>query len=385
MSDGTPTPSVSERAFQKFLEDLFEAARTITGPLGAKDARERAEGFRHLTRLVSVWLESLLERGSREHPSFTRWINPTRKLLGDNPHTIYDAAQIDPERSYRIAGRRGGSTYLGFCVYGTSETGNRRITGNLDDSEMKVEADGSFELHLAKERPAGVKNWLALAPDSTDVMVRQYFLDPEHEVQATYCIESVPMPPPPVPLTEEALAAQLATVGRFVRETMQVETTIGALAARSTPHLLRHGDQYEKRAEEDEGAPIDFTWIAKAMPTTAILYTGSWVDDLGDDEVMIVRGRPPRARYWSIHILTRWMESPDYRHHQVIFTPQNIALESDGSFEVAIAHRDPGGRNWLETTGIRSFNIAVRALKSEDEKLQITFSREKLSAARRGA
>jgi hypothetical protein len=384
MSEPTATHSTSEQAFRNFLETLSEAADTITGPLGAKNERERAEGFRHLTRLVSVWLENILERGSREHPSFTRWINPTRKLLGDNPHTYYDAALIDSHLSYRIVGHRGSPTYLGFCIYGTAENGDRRISGNLDDSEMEFGADGRFELHLSKERPAGVTNWIALEPDSSDVMVRQYFLDPENQENATYLIEATPAPPSPAPLTEEEFAYRLATVGRFVQETLQVETTISALAAQSTPHFLRHGESYEKKEDEGEGAPIDFKWVAKAMPTPAILYTGNWVDELGDDEVMIVEGRPPTARYWSVQILNRWMESPDFRYHEVFYTSANIALESDGSFRIAIAHRDPGLPNWLDTTGIRSFNITVRAVKAQDESLDVSFRREKLRVPQAG-
>jgi hypothetical protein len=379
-SHDTTTVSTSEQAFRDLLGTLEEAAGMVTGPLGASDARERAEGIRHLTRLLSVWLENILERGDRLHPSFTRWINPHRKLLGDNPYTYYDAALIDPHHCYRIVGRRGDPTYLGFCVYGTAENGDRRITGNVDDSEMKFASDGSFELFLSKQRPAEALNWLALGADSSDVMVRQYFLDPENQEEARYRIEAHPRPPAPAPLSEEELAQRLATVGRFIQETLQVERTISALSAKSTPHFLRHGDEYEQKEGEGEGPPIDFKWVAKAMPTPAILYTGSWVDDLGGDEVMIVEGRPPSARYWSIQILTRWMESPDYQHHEVFYTSENIALEPDGSFKVAIAHRDPGMPNWLETTGIRSFNIAVRAVKAQEETLEMNFRRERLES-----
>ena len=195
MRQGNPTKS--EQAWDELLGALKQAGETVTGPIGATSGRERAEGFRNVTRVLSVALEQILEKGDRARPVFTRWINPYRKLLGDNPGTYYDSALIDPRCTYCIRGRRGAPTYLGFCVYGTGETGDRRIVGNIDDSEMRFEDDGSFELFLSAELPANAKNWIELAPDAADVLVRQYFLNPGKQEVATYEIEAVPLPPLP--------------------------------------------------------------------------------------------------------------------------------------------------------------------------------------------
>ena len=372
-------PSKSEQAWTALLQTLRETGEIITGPIGATSARERAEGFRNISRVLSVALEQILEKGDRARPVFTRWISPYRKLLGDNPYTFYDSALINPNCSYRIHGKRGAPTYLGFCVYGTSESGDRRIVGNIDDSGMQFEDDGSFEIFLSAERPADAVNWIALESDAADVMVRQYFLKPGQQEIATYEIEAVPVREAPAPLTEDEFAARLEAVGRWVHDTLMVEATISRLSAESTPHLLRDGEEYLKKEGEGDGAAIDMRYVAKAMPTPAILYTGSWVNELGDDEVMIVEGTPPRARYWSVQFLSRWMESPDYRYHNVMFTQENISLEPDGSFRIVIAHRDPGVPNWLDTTGLRSGNITVRAVKGEGE-LDVRFRRENLSA-----
>jgi len=376
-------PTKSEQAWTALLDMLRQTAETITGPIGATSGRERAEGFRNVTRVLSVALEQILEKGDRARPVFTRWINPCRKLLGDNPYTYYDSALIDPKSSYRIHGKRGNPTYLGFCVYGTSETGDRRIVGNIDDSEMQFEDDGSFEIILSAQRPSTAVNWIALEPDAADVMVRQYFLDPTGAEAACYEIEAVPLPAAPEPLTEDEFASRLGAVSRWVHDTLMVEATISTLSAQSTPHLLRDGDEYLKKEGEGDGAAIDMKYVAKAMPTPAILYTGSWVNELGDDEVMIVEGTPPSARYWSVQLLSRWMESPDYRYHDVIFTQENTVLEPDGSFRIVIAHRDPGVPNWLDTTGLRSGNITVRAVKGEGS-LDVRFRREKSSAVGAG-
>lgn len=66
----TSNLSTSELAYLRLLNAPKEASEIITGPLGAVNARERAEGFRHLTRLLSAGLEQCLEKGDRARPEF---------------------------------------------------------------------------------------------------------------------------------------------------------------------------------------------------------------------------------------------------------------------------------------------------------------------------
>lgn len=375
-SSTSSTASASEQAYQRFLTTLSQAAEVISGPLGARDERERADGFRHLLRLASLATEQFVENGSSVHPAFTRWMAAGRKLLGDNPWTIYDSAQVNANNNYRIFGQRGRPTYLGFCIYGTKGNGDRCIVSNIDDSEIEFNDDGSFELFLSKERPAGVSNWVMLDDDASDVMVRQYFLNNDQSDKARYQIQALNVQATPAPLTEEELVRQIDRAAGFFEETINVERTISAFSEESTPVLLRNGTRYEG---DEDATTIDYKWIAKAMPSPAILYTGSWVNELGDDEAVVVEGKAPQARYWSVQYLSRWMESPDYRACQVFFTQANTVLQPGGTFRVVVAHRDPGVSNWLDTTGLKSGNITVRALKSEDKELSLTFKRVKLS------
>jgi hypothetical protein len=368
-SDST---SVSEVAYRRLLETLLKASDVIQGPLGARNSRERAEGYRHLLRLASVAVEMFVENGDRAHPVFTRWMEAGRKLLGDNPWTIYDVALIGPEFTYCLSGQRGETTYLGICVYGTKEDGGRCIISNIDDSDIEFAEDGSFELTLSRERPEGVVNWLQLDRETTDILVRQYFLDRSTQEKAHYEIKAQPLPPAPQALTEDELALRIDEAARWIFDIINVEVTISALAERSTPVVMRDGTDYV----DAEGVnTIDYSWVAKAMPSPAITYTGNWINGLGDEEAIVITGKPPEARYWSIQFMTRWMESPDYRYHEVFFTSENTTLEADGSFRIVVAHRDPGAPNWLDTIGIESGNIAVRAVKDENEALDVHFER----------
>jgi hypothetical protein len=258
--------------------------------------------------------------------------------------------------------------------------GARRIVGNLDDVDLAIAGDGTFTVWLAPQGsphvPAG-SSVLVLEPDATDVVVRQYFGDPELEAPATYSILAVPAAGPPSPLTEAVIAARLDAAGSYVRDTVEAESTLSALIASITPSVLRAGSEYVDAQGEDAPPPVDPAAVARVMPTPAIQYSGTWFDGLGDDEVLLVEGTVPRCRFWSVQLLTRWMESGDYEHHPVVLTGRDITVADDGSFRILVAHRDPGLPNWLSTTGLRNASIAVRALLA-DGVLDVTFRREQL-------
>ena len=365
-------------AWDRLLARLSDAGRIIEGPTGGRDDRERAEGYRHLTRVLSIATEMLVEKGDPEHPAFTRWMTAYRKMYGDNPGTVYDAAIIDGSRTYRIRGDRGTCAYLGFCVYGTTD-GAKRILGNLDDDEMTFGSDGAFDLWLSASKPADLPStadFLALDPDTTEVMVRQYFVDPEVEREATYTITTVPDSGPPPPLSEDVISARLDALGAYVFETVEAETTLSALSASITQAVFRAGSEYVDKHGAPTDPPVDASVVVRVMPTPAIQYSGSWFDDLDDDELLVIEGTVPTCRYWSIQLLTRFMESGDWLHAPVFLTGRDIDASAGEPFRVVVAHTDPGEPNWLATTGLTSGNIAVRALKAEGT-LDVRFSREK--------
>jgi hypothetical protein len=355
------------------LTSLQQAGEVVSGPAGGRTDRELAEGYRHLTRIFSIATEMLVEKGDPAHPAFTRWMTAHRKMYGDNPGTAYDAAIISADHAYVIRGRRGTSAYLGCCLYGTAEDGAKRIAGNLDDDQMTFAADGAFKLFLGG--PARETNWLPLDDDVNEVMVRQYFRDPASETEATYTIATDPPGGPPEPVTLAEVEARLAALGRYVLETVEAETTLSALSASISQAVFRSGASFVDAGGQPVDPPIDPSVIVRVMPTPAIQYSGQWFDDLGDDEVLVVEGRVPQCRYLSIQLLTRFMESGDWQHHPVFLTDRGLVLDDDGLFRVHIAHTDPGRGNWLATTGIRSANVAVRALKAEGT-LDVTFRRE---------
>ena len=64
---GAEGDDAGERAWHELIGSLADAALTITGPTGAANALERAEGFRYLTRLLEQGLEARERHPERAH------------------------------------------------------------------------------------------------------------------------------------------------------------------------------------------------------------------------------------------------------------------------------------------------------------------------------
>jgi hypothetical protein len=381
-----PATTVSERAWKDLVIELNEAAAVLTGQKGAVDARERAEGFRYLLRVLSGALDMHLERADPERPALTRMLTPTRKFLGDNPDTDYDYFPVRSDGTYRIRGHRGNVTYIGFCLYDTREGGGIEVGGNLADEQLKYGPDGSFEVVLGARRPPQCDNWMELSPRSYCMLIRQYYLDRRQETRTEVTVEALASAPPPGPFEETELAERLAAVGRYVKETVDLSASLSIYAslqvvrdeAKRSQGEVIDGIVQESHLEKAQALAetIDPKVILGHMPTPDIMYAGAWWE-LADDEAVLVEGPAPKARYWSVQIFNRWLESPDYRYRKVAINSHEVELEKNGTFRVVLARRDPRVPNWIETAGHRQGQICLRALLCK-EPLSISFRRVKL-------
>lgn len=371
--------SLSAQAWKQFIQKLDEAGSNILNELGAVDARERAEGFRYLTRLISIGLEMHLEHADATRPTFSRIITETRKFIGDNPDTEYDYATLDGKREYRLWGKRGVSTYLAFCVYGKNAEGNPTIGANLSDADIAFDSNGNFELILSANNSRNAKNWLQLDNNTTSMMVRQYFSG-DRSQRGTYQIEALTPAEPPAAYSEEKLLQQLNKIGDFVKETSQMSAALSIFAAFnsvSSAHLGESGIhealevaagelvQKDRPTVEELAAKIDPKAIAGHMPTPDIQYSGAWWE-LKPGEVVVIEGKPVKARYWSIQIFNRWLESPDYRYSKVDINSTEVVYEADGSFVVVLAPADKGFKNWISTDNFTHGQVCFRALIAEE-------------------
>ena len=340
-----------DSAWGSLLVALQRSADALTAPNGATNSLELAEGYRFITRVLSASLDMVLENADSSRPEFTRLMTPTRKFFGDNPDTYYDYAPIKGNQRYEIIGNRGTCLYLSFCAYGRDSSGTNQILASANDEDMSLTPNEDFRIILDIEQPPNAlgTKWLEMTPEIDSLIVRQYFLDRETETPATYTITALEDLGPPEPTSPRRIARRIEEVGGFT----QLGTEISAAMAKE----LSDGTTNIFSFSSAENA-------AAFYPTPDNLYVAGWYQ-LGDNQALEITGIPPETRYWSILLMSRWMESLDYRNHQIILNHSDIVLEPDGSYKIFIAGENPGHANWLDTAGHNSGYMMFRWMRSE--------------------
>ena len=84
------------------------------------------------------------------------------------------------------------------------------------------------------------------------------------------------------------------------------------------------------------------------------------------DQALIMRGRFPRCRFGNVVIWNHCLQTPPYRHRPVSLNRNQIQYESDGSFEVVMAHRNPGVPNYIDAAGLTTGMLFWRFLLPEE-------------------
>jgi hypothetical protein len=331
-----------------FCDALKRAGDVVLREGSPRDAFDRAEGFRYLSRLARVALESHLECADPEAPVFRRPAHETVKMGADNPDNYYQSATVSGRHEYRIRGSRGTVHYLGFGTYvGSYGSGGRMgQSGYLEGEDLAIEPDGSFEIVLSRNEQPG--NWLPMEPDTSLLIVRQTFEDREREHIAELAIERLGAEGPPQPVTPEFIDEGLARAATYVAGTATL-----------------FADWSEDFAERKNQLPPFDPEIARAAhgdPNIAYFH-GYW--ELEEDEALVVEVKPPRCDYWNFQLNNHWMESLDYRYHPVAVNHKGARYRDDGSVQIVIAHRDPGVGNWMDTAGHRRGTMCLRWIRAD--------------------
>jgi hypothetical protein len=338
-----------QTAWEGVTEAIVRMGRKVDEITLDSEAVDRVEGHRFVARILAAMMEFLLEQDP-DRPSFVRIMTPTRKFYLDNPDTIYHHASLSPKQRYRVWGHRGSCEYLSFCVYGQRE-GQTYISCDASDRDLTFCEDGRFEIFLSSEEPAGPANWMKLDPRCRSLVVRQYFLDRDAESPAEFHIEVLrDQPLRPSPARPDAMAARLRALAGALDRTMDV--TIEA-----SQKCAKHPNTITIDGSADN--------VVSLYPTKDNQYLGGWYR-LDDGEALLIEGTPPDCRYWSVHLANRWLESLDYRYHQVTLNKRQIQLEADGRFMIVVADQDPGVGNWLDTCGHREGIALFRWLQADD-------------------
>ena len=350
----------SGQSWDDFCETLRSAGKVILRDATPDDAFERAEGFRYLSRLTRVALESYIEFADPEFPILRRPAHETVKIGADNPDNHYQSAAISGAHEYRIRGKRNTVHYLGMGTYvGNYGSGGRMgqsgyIEGvdldidNDQDNDQNNDQDGNFEIILScKEQPG--KNWLPMEPDTSSLIVRQTFQDRKTEVIADITIERIGSDLHPEPITASKVDAGLAAASQYVLGT-------ASLFADWTENFARHPN--ELRLLDPE--------IARAAhgDPNICYYHGYW--EVAEDEALVIETTPPTCDYWNFQLNNYWMESLDYRYHEIDVNHHGAKVEDDGRVVIVISKDKPTAGNWIDPAGHVRGTMCLRWIRADE-------------------
>ena len=397
-------------AWDDMIATLQSARDAIDNPeLMPPPANDRslAEGYRYLMGFV----HSAVERAFHNdpvRPQFRNALSPITRATIDNADAIYFYAPINGSQTYLIRGKAGDSRhwrgeaavnrerkaphYLIFeassgGLAGDSGTlqelqpGTKTQTGMLDCSQIAVNADGSFEILLAPQRPADYEgNFIATMkvvnkphpgkPDmpperyASYISGRQLFGDWECEEAIHLEITQSGAEGCPAPAFSAADAArQLRQCGDIVRGQMHFWNAFWTIPMGT--HGERPGTLPGMAFKRNGFNNINAASGATGGGMSTNLYAGG-VFELEPDEALIVENRiKQQPHYIGFQLGNLWGESLEYASRVGSLNGQQVQVDADGVIRLVVAHRDPGVPNWLDTSGLREGFLTPRWAYSE--------------------
>ena len=345
----SPVPTESRKALRELLDTLEEADRRwASEEWNLQSEADVVGAHRALLHVLEGGLVTFFE-SDPARPRFRRIVTPTRKLTGDNADAIYHDAPVSPEREYVVRGRMDGAVYVSFTVECDTDDGSmaKRTGGVLNDTGFDVDAEGRFEIRVGG--PRRERNWLGLGPGASRITTRHYYENPtcaaaDPERHAALAIEPVEPGPPPTPPDDAAVADGIRRVARFVRS-RTLEQPPMAQQAEQPPFVSLVPNTFPPPV-----TPGDFGLSAFDAAYSMAPFV------IGPEDALVMTGRWPVCRCANVSLWNRHLQTLDYASRPVSRNRAQTTLREDGSFEIVLAHRDPGHPNWLDTEG-RPFGL----------------------------
>ena len=331
-------PDLAEDAktiWRNFCRQLEQSGEAVLNSDLAGSELEQSEGVRYLTRLLRIGLDMHLENADPEFPCFYQASHTTAKIGSDNPDNFYQNATISGDHSYRVWGNRGTVPILSFGTKANRYMidGSMASTGELDIRDVDCDADGNFEIIVSQDKRDG--NWLPLADDSSMLIVRQTFFERDKEVPAQVSIEALNAADAPEHLNPNSLSEGLARTTAFIGGTSGIFKQWAEMFRKENKNMLNTVDQ---------------SMFIKAGGDPMIHYLHGWWE-LGDDEALQITTNIPECEGWNFQINNVWMESLDYRHHNIHHNNATARLNEDGSVTLLVSQQKPRSGNWIDTAG----------------------------------
>ena len=335
------------------LRPLGDAMRTRVPERLRSDPQTMAESMRLLLAgLARASSDALV--GDRRHPIFVPELNIAQNIFQPNADTIYKSAIIEKGGSYLLRGERSTVRMIILAQMGpdTLRTGQHSpLLGQTDFDDLTVGEDGSFELVISPERPAGYTgNWAALDPQCEKIMVRIVSCDWGAEREPRFGIARLDV--------DDAKGRPSADDLHAAFDEMPFITRVCALA------FPIHVEELRDEGYLNKLKIFDVSQMSGLKGQ--FYYEGAY--ELADDEALISEVRVPQSyRYWSIILTNELYETTDWYNNQASLNDVQGVVDPDGVFRTVISSRDPGVHNWLDTSGYPAGAIQGRWFEASEK------------------
>lgn len=328
-----------------YLGDLEEAVDEIANTWKPDDPHYRADVYRQIMCSFSYSYFAYFH-ATPEHPDWAPLWNPVYTLQ-PNPDDIYLYSPIRGDLSYRVRGKRGTIKILNFTTQrgmsGMVET-RADIGGHndLDDKDIRYDANGNFELLFSHEKPTGYQgNWAPISLDATGMIVRLRSYDWVNEVSPVLtitCLDEVPLKPR---LTPEEITTGIREMARFpVRKSRLYYAMQNAI-------------------KEQVGVNVFQPQRLEGALTQQVYWPA--VFELEDDEALVIETELPGVcPYWNIQLNDPYFNAIEYVYRLSSTNGAMASISSDGKFYAVISLVDPGVPNWLDPAGFNEGTIYGR-------------------------
>ncbi|MET0547186.1 MAG: DUF1214 domain-containing protein [Caulobacterales bacterium] len=272
--------------------------------------------------------------------------------LGQNgPDWDYRNLFVDGKQTYKLKGKLNGSK-LGLIQVFNGVFGDPGVktVGNYNLSEMKTNAEGTFEITVGGPKQDG--NWIALDPAvDYQYLFFRFAMADWNDAPAEVTVERTSQIAPDQYAADEfdeaAVAKRITRAANFVRYITKIFNV----------DLL---DNYIKGAKGvNKLSYRPGTTDGEVGSPSSEYALGTF--DLKDDEALVLTWpKMPNGVYWSVQLGDVWSRSLGFWERHSSVNMAEAKLDSDGKLRMVITQKDPGVANWLDPASRRQGTVVFR-------------------------
>lgn len=315
-----------------------------------RSVEEQSQVTQALTWALIAELQSLASM-DRDHPRWLTLLNHEMRRFNSNADNTYEVAYIRGSGTYRIFGKRGTTKLMylqvGAGTLGVGDLMRHKMICDLNVDDCVILDDGTFEVILSPERPAGYTGaWMQLDPtrDDSFVWLRQVSYDWLNEIDGQLSIMRMDQPIAKRELTAREYAANLVYTAESVRDDVLA--------------MLKVMNEQIEGVEVNQFADVSGSFGSAGISGQA--YTHG-VIQLAKDEAWVAEcAIPENCEYWSVQLMDYAYSALNAMYAQTSINGHTAVADPDGLVRIVVCANDTGAANWLDTQGHDRVQIRFR-------------------------